>query len=64
MIAIMSTVKSARRKAAVSDLPVREMVPEPTPKAQARAANKLPRSEQMNNFKKELQAKDNGNRPA
>ncbi len=64
MIATMTTVKSARRKALVSDLPVREVASEPTPRAQARAANKLPRSEQMNNFKKELQAKDNGNRPA
>ena len=64
MIATMTTVKSARRKALVSDLPVREVASEPTPRAQARAANKLLRSEQMNNFKKELQAKDNGNRPA
>ncbi len=64
MIPTKTTLKSARRNALVSDLPIRETVPEPTPKAQAKAANKLPRAEQMNNFKKDLQAKDNGNRPA
>lgn len=64
MIPTKTTLKSARRNALVSDLPIRETVPEPTPKAQAKAANKLPRAEQMNNFKKDLQAKDSGNRPA
>ncbi len=60
MIATKTTLKSPRRTALVSGLPVRE----PTPKAQAKAANKLPRAEQMSNFKKHLEAKDSGNRPA
>lgn len=35
-----------------------------TPKAEAKAANKLPRREQLDKFKQELAAKDSGNQPA
>jgi hypothetical protein len=35
-----------------------------TPKAEARAANKLPRREQLGKFEQELEAKDSGNQPS
>jgi len=35
-----------------------------TPKAEAKAANKLPRREQLNRFEQDLEAKDSGNQPA
>jgi hypothetical protein len=41
-----------------------ESDPELTPKAEAKAANKLPRSEQLNKFEKSLEAHDSGNQPA
>jgi hypothetical protein len=47
-----------------SDLPVRETDAEPTPKAEAKAANKLPRAEQLKKFEKDLEAHDSGNQPA
>jgi len=36
----------------------------PTPRAEARAANKLPKAEQLNRFEKHLEAHDPGNQPA
>ncbi len=44
--------------------PVMETEAELTPKAEAKAANKLPRAEQLNAFEKDLEAHDSGNQPA
>lgn len=35
-----------------------------TPKAEAKAANKLPKAEQLNKFEKDLEVHDSGNQPA
>lgn len=51
-------------KAQAVDLPVREPTAELTPKAQAKASNKLPSAVQMSNFEEHLEEKDSGNRPA
>ena len=48
----------------VPENPVREADAEPTPKAAAKAANQLPRTEQLNKFEKDLEAHDSGNQPA
>jgi hypothetical protein len=55
---------SEPHKAVDSDLPVREADAELTPKAEAKAANKLPVAEQLKKFESDLEAKDSGNRPA
>ena len=47
-----------------SSTPVREPDVELTPKDQAKAANKLPRAEQMKRFEQSLEAHDPGNQPA
>ncbi len=60
----LPAVLLSSRKAQESDLPVRELTSELTPKAQAKASNKLPRAEQMSNFEEHLEEKDSGNRPA
>jgi len=44
--------------------PVREPDFELTPKAKAKAANKLPRSEQLEKFEQYLEVHDSGNQPA
>ena len=44
--------------------PVRVADVELTPKAEAKAANKLPRAEQLNKFEEDLEAHDSGNQPA
>ena len=44
--------------------PVRDPDFELTPKAEAKAANKLPRAEQLEKFEQDLEAKDSGNQPA
>ena len=44
--------------------PVRARDIELTPKAEAKAANKLPRTEQLAKFEEDLEAKDSGNQPA
>ena len=44
--------------------PVREADALPTPKAEAKVANKLPRREQLNKFEQDLAAHDSGNQPA
>ena len=49
---------------AVAENPVRETDVELTPKAEAKAANKLPRTEQMRKFEQDLEAHDSGNQPA
>ena len=51
-------------RSAVAENPVRETDVELTPKAEAKAANKLPRSEQLNKFEQDLEARDSGNQPA
>ena len=51
-------------RAMVAGLPVREPDAELTPKAEAKAANQLPRAEQMKKFEKDLEAHDGGNQPA
>lgn len=55
---------SKPHQAVNSDLPVRETDAELTPKAEAKAANKLPRAEQLKKFEVDLEAKDSGNQPA
>ena len=52
------------KKVVVADHPVREPDVEPTPKAEAKASNKLSRAEQMKKFEKDLEAHDPGNQPA
>jgi hypothetical protein len=51
-------------KSMVAANPVRESEAELTPKAEAKAANKLPRVEQLNKFEEDLEAHDSGNQPA
>jgi hypothetical protein len=51
-------------KSASAENPVRVADLELTPKAEAKAANKLPRTEQLNKFEKDLEAHDSGNQPA
>ncbi len=51
-------------KSVVAKSPVREPDVGLTPKAEAKAANKLPRAEQLNKFEKSLEAHDGGNQPA
>ncbi|MDO8544691.1 MAG: hypothetical protein Q7S40_29975 [Opitutaceae bacterium] len=48
----------------VPNQPVREPDPKLTPKAQAKAANKLPKAEQLDKFEESLEAHDPGNQPA
>ena len=43
---------------------IREIDAKMTPKAEAKSANKLPPTEQMNKFEKYLEAHDSGNQPA
>jgi hypothetical protein len=49
---------------ALSQSPVMVSDAELKPKAEAKAANKLPRSEQLNRFEQHLEAHDGGNQPA
>jgi len=56
--------KSAPAPVVVSHTPVRQADVELTPKAEAKVANRLPRSEQLNKFEKDLEAHDPGNQPA
>ena len=49
---------------AVAESPVRETDVELAPKVEAKAANKLPRNEQLNKFEQDLEAHDSGNQPA
>jgi hypothetical protein len=52
------------KKGAVAELPFREQDVELTPKAEAKAANKLSRAEQLKKFEQDLEAHDSGNQPA
>jgi hypothetical protein len=45
-------------------MPVREADAVLSPKAQAKVANQLTTGEQLNKFRKDLEAHDNGNQPA
>jgi len=58
------TVKSELEKPVEETTPVRERDFELTPKAKAKAANKLPRTEQLEKFEEHLEAHDSGNQPA
>ena len=51
-------------KDVVPATPVMEHDAKLTPKAEAKAANKLPRAEQLNKFEQSLEAHDSGNQPA
>jgi hypothetical protein len=51
-------------KCAVTDTPVRVPNKELSPKAQAKAANKLPKEKQLERFEKDLEEHDPGNQPA
>jgi hypothetical protein len=48
----------------VATTPVRERDVELTPREEAKAANRLPRTEQMKQFEQDLEAEDSGNQPA
>ena len=56
--------RSEPGKSAVLETPVRDTDVELTSKAEAKAANKLPRAEQLNKFEQDLEAHDSGNQPA
>ena len=56
--------KSETDKGVVAETPVMEADKELTPKAEAKAANKLPKAEQLNKFEKDLEVHDSGNQPA
>jgi hypothetical protein len=56
--------KSGLDKRTVDSNPVREADVELTPKAEAKAANRLPPAEQMKKFEQDLEAHDSGNQPA
>ena len=60
----LATVPPSSPRAKQGDLPILVPIPELTPKAQAKASNKLPPAEQMTNFEEHLEEKDSGNRPA
>lgn len=64
MIENIDSEKSEPDKSMVTESPVMESVAVLTPKAEAKAANKLPRVEQLNKFEKSLEAHDGGNQPA
>ena len=51
-------------KAGDLDVRLNETEPELTPKAEAEAANKLPRAEAEKKFEADLEAHDSGNQPA
>jgi hypothetical protein len=51
-------------KPKVASNPVREADVELTPRAEAKAANRLPRADQMKKFEQDLEAHDSGNQPA
>ena len=57
-------IKSGPDHGEVSEDQVRVADADLTPKAEAKAANKLPRAEQLNQFEKDLEAHDSGNQPA
>ena len=48
----------------VAAMPVMEADAELTPRAEAKAANQLPKAEQLNEFEKDLEEHDPGNQPA
>ena len=56
--------ESGPDKHAVASNPVREPDVELTPRAEAKAANRLPRADQMKKFEQDLEAHDSGNQPA
>jgi hypothetical protein len=51
-------------KHVVASNPIREADVELTPRAEAKAANRLPRADQMKKFEQDLEAHDSGNQPA
>jgi len=55
---------SGADKHIVAEIPVREPDIKLTLKAEAKAANKLPKAEQMKKFEQSLEAHDPGNQPA
>jgi hypothetical protein len=56
--------ESGPDKHVVASNPVREADVELTPRAEAKAANRLPRADQMKKFEQDLEAHDSGNQPA
>ena len=56
--------RSEPKNGLVQEPPIREADAELTPKAEAKAANKLPKVEQLNKFEMDLEAHDSGNQPA
>ena len=60
----LQTEKSAPDESVTETPPVRARDIELTPKAKAKAANKLPRAEQLEKFEQHPEAHDSGNQPA
>ena len=60
----LCSAESRPDKAMAAAPPVREPDFELTPRAEAKAANKLPRVEQLEKFEQDLEAHDSGNQPA
>ena len=58
------TAKSRPEESTAEAPPVREPDIELTPRAKAKAANKLPRAEQLEKFEQYLEVHDSGNQPA
>jgi hypothetical protein len=58
------TPKTDPEKPVEETTPVREPDIELSPKAKAKAANKLPRKEQLEKFEQYLEVHDPGNQPA
>lgn len=58
------STKSEPNESMTATPPVREPDFELTPKAKAKAANKLPHTEQLEKFEQHLEAHDSGNQPA
>jgi hypothetical protein len=64
MKANIHIAESGQDNDTVAATPVIERDLELTPKEETKAANKLPRAEQLNKFEKDLEAHDSGNQPA
>jgi hypothetical protein len=58
------TLSEQPGKRMAAAIPVWEPDAALTPKAEAKAANKLPRAEQLKKFEEDLEAHDSGNQPS
>ena len=60
----ITITKPGQDNGVIAETPVMIGEAELTPKAEAKVANKLPRSEQLKKFELDLEAHDSGNQPA